>query len=825
MSVLGKIGAIGTGAALGAGASIGGAIGNVITEAGKGFLQGAIGRTAAAGFAAGTTGAKASPKASPSTGGGDDQIRAIRDLQSDFADNKEVLKDIQYDLAATRETLGNIGVVLVQSNMTLGKILDKLPGTFEKAIGNAITGALAGAGIGAGAAAAAAGAAGAAALASKTNAAKSVSTAQNLARGVGSRLPLIGGALSGGMEYAETGNLAKSLLVGGGSFLGTLAGGAVGSVVGPAGTIAGGIGGSFAGEGAGRWLYDTFFGSESEKMAELAKKEEEKEKEKEKKEGEAATKDTINFSSKEIVFKADNIKFDVIGAAGAATSSFSGSNMSAAPSGTGTAPGGTGVAPAAAPGGTGSGSAPGGSPSGGAGSGSAPAQTGFSPATQAAAAQASIATRGRFLNQGQFGPNLPSSSTPGATANTAAGSTMEGFMPPTEPGASAPAAKGKTEEEKKPDASMVAGSTMEGFMPPTAPEAAAPTAPSKPSKEYAEQKIGPQGGARVRKPAATKPAAPSGPSQDEVRKLWERYNETGSPADFVRADKAMMAMQAAQAAAGAAGKVVAQGGRKAAPKKAADLGPASMYGESDAEYRSRIATQEAAAKEGAPGYEGVAGKILTQAQQREKDLEAERIRRAAEEESKDDAERIRATSERAKLVQDQELEKGAAEGKSLAQMRQEGSGAAMTIRNALRGRDLTSLSERRADVAEGSKATPGESMDAELVGGVTGFNAKDWNAAYRLQRATDAGSSSDMGFGAGGAALNQVRSGEQLMSASTIAEQQFREAVNRSATSPYTEGSVLSEQPPTRQPESSTNEVPGAMLDDARLISIFGFGG
>jgi hypothetical protein len=296
----------------------------------------------------------------------------------------------------------------------------------------------------------------------------------------------------------------------------------------------------------------------------------------------------------------------------------------------------------------------------------------------------------------------------------------------------------------------------------------------------------------------------------------------GRPELFIRADKAQRELDAKKTA-GAAAAPGGKGGKKAPPKKAADLGSASMYGESDAEYRKRIASQEAAVKEGAPGYEGVPGKILTHAQQREKDLEAERIRRAAEEESRDDAERISAAGERAKLVQDAELEKGAAQGKSLAQMRQEGSGAAMTIRNALRGRDLTALSERRADAAEGDKASPGAPMDAELVGG-SGFDAKKWSEAYRLQRAPDAASSADMGFGAGGASLNQVRSGEQLMSASTLAEQQMRDAIAKSAVSPYSDSSQMPEQVKSRQPESSTNEVPGAMLDDLRLQSIFGFG-
>ena len=45
-------------------------------------------------------------------------------------------------------------------------------------------------------------------------------------------------------------------------------------------------------------------------------------------------------------------------------------------------------------------------------------------------------------------------------------------------------------------------------------------------------------------PAQAAPAA--GPTQDQVRQLWERYNQTGNPADFERANQAMQAMERAQ---------------------------------------------------------------------------------------------------------------------------------------------------------------------------------------------------------------------------------------------------------------------------------------
>jgi len=251
------------------------------------------------------------------------------------------------------------------------------------------------------------------------------------------------------------------------------------------------------------------------------------------------------------------------------------------------------------------------------------------------------------------------------------------------------------------------------------------------------------------------------------------YNPDGSinwgnpdnPADFFRADQARMS---------GAGRVMAQGGsvgaggkgskKKPVPKKKVDLGPASMYGESDSEYRARQAAKDTAIAEGAPGYEGVPGKILTHAQKQVSDLEAERVRRGIEEESIDDADRIRAEGERAKLVQDAEITKKAQAGQSLSEMRQGGSGAAMTLRNARMGRPLGPEEQREeaAAIARAAQATPGESMDAELVGGVEGFNAQDFTKAYKLQRAPDTASSASMGAGPGGADLNRVTDTQAL---------------------------------------------------------------
>ncbi|WP_459933252.1 VgrG-related protein [Fundidesulfovibrio butyratiphilus] len=63
-------------------------------------------------------------------------------------------------------------------------------------------------------------------------------------------LPVLGGLLSGGMEYALTGSVAKGVGSGVGSTVGAIAGGALGSVLGPAGTVGGAVLGGMAGD----WL-------------------------------------------------------------------------------------------------------------------------------------------------------------------------------------------------------------------------------------------------------------------------------------------------------------------------------------------------------------------------------------------------------------------------------------------------------------------------------------------------------------------------------------------------------------------------------------------
>ena len=63
-------------------------------------------------------------------------------------------------------------------------------------------------------------------------------------------LPLVGGLLAGGVEYAQSGSAAKAVGSGVGSTVGAIAGGALGSVLGPAGTVGGAVLGGVAGD----WL-------------------------------------------------------------------------------------------------------------------------------------------------------------------------------------------------------------------------------------------------------------------------------------------------------------------------------------------------------------------------------------------------------------------------------------------------------------------------------------------------------------------------------------------------------------------------------------------
>jgi hypothetical protein len=75
------------------------------------------------------------------------------------------------------------------------------------------------------------------------------------------KLPFIGGAIAGGLEYLNTGNLKKSLSIGGGAIGGGAIGATIGSFIAPGiGTAIGGIAGSYIGEVISSKIYDSFSG-------------------------------------------------------------------------------------------------------------------------------------------------------------------------------------------------------------------------------------------------------------------------------------------------------------------------------------------------------------------------------------------------------------------------------------------------------------------------------------------------------------------------------------------------------------------------------------
>lgn len=257
------------------GAAVGGAGLALAASAGKGFLEGAIGKTAAGGFTSGLkrarSGARGSPKTTGLTGDSErDTVIASRDLQSDVADQKQILKSISQEAAATRETMAEVGMWIVKNDLLLTKILDKLPNQFERNIDNIVKGALTAAGV--------IGAGGAAAAAARAAAPRVMPRFA----GVGGAAGVVGGL---GLNYAAdmagdagynnvSGVLGTGSYAAGGAGIGGMVGGAKGALIGGA---VGGLYGLY--QNAGK-----FGGSTN----------------------------ATNFnSSKEIVFKADKITFQV----------------------------------------------------------------------------------------------------------------------------------------------------------------------------------------------------------------------------------------------------------------------------------------------------------------------------------------------------------------------------------------------------------------------------------------------------------------------------------------------------------------------------------
>lgn len=85
---------------------------------------------------------------------------------------------------------------------------------------------------------------------------------------VGSKgIPLLGGFVAGGADYAMHRNLGHALFTGGGTVLGQLGGGALGAFAGGWGAIPGEIGGGIGGGMAGGALWDTLFGKKPDTNA------------------------------------------------------------------------------------------------------------------------------------------------------------------------------------------------------------------------------------------------------------------------------------------------------------------------------------------------------------------------------------------------------------------------------------------------------------------------------------------------------------------------------------------------------------------------------
>jgi hypothetical protein len=319
---------------------------NLLKKAGEGFLTGALGGTVGGGIVSGlrasSTGAAPSGKQTGTTGDDTkDIVNAIRDLQSDTNSNSAELKSINDNISGMRETLGNGFTVLYRSGMETNKLLSQILSKTDGGgsiidipdINRTRSGG-----------------------ASKPGGASRVGT---VLRGAGGRLPVVGGVIAGGLEYAETGNIGRSIASGAGTAIGGVLGAVGGSLAGPVGTVVGGVGGGLAGEKAGTALYDRFFGggAKTEKMAEL----ETKEAEQKAKAASPAEKDSITYNAKEIIFKSDKLTFEYTkkeeNTSGSSGSSFTSSAPGPAAPGP-AAPGPAAPGPAGPSGSTGGGGAP-----------------------------------------------------------------------------------------------------------------------------------------------------------------------------------------------------------------------------------------------------------------------------------------------------------------------------------------------------------------------------------------------------------------------------------------------------------------------------------
>jgi hypothetical protein len=274
-----------------------------LRDAGTGFLKGALGGTIGGAIAKGMAGSGATP---PGTGAnaattgdsGKDTVNAVRDLQTDLNAQTGIQKQISDGIQMQASMLAQLSKTQNVTNELLNKIYSKI-GSGSSLLPDINLGDRARPGA----------------------PGSPKPQARGLARIGGAKLPVIGGLIDGGLEYAETGNIGRSIASGAGTAIGGALGAIGGSFAGPVGTFAGGVGGGMAGGKASTALYDRFFGgSKTEQMAELTKKEElqKLEASKDKLQSIVQNLESATYNSKQIIFKADSIKFETTGGAAAA---------------------------------------------------------------------------------------------------------------------------------------------------------------------------------------------------------------------------------------------------------------------------------------------------------------------------------------------------------------------------------------------------------------------------------------------------------------------------------------------------------------------------
>lgn len=290
-------------------AGIGSAIGRgvkgfgkeVAKEVGTNFLRGALGGTvggAIAGqFSGSDTGAQRSGAQTGLTGDSTkDMINSVRDLQKDLNYQTSIIQKQTGILSNQTAILASGFNMLERSNQAILKQLRDMK-SFGPNMPNID---LSGGGGGGGSS-------------KKTGGPR---TGGSWLKGLGKAGSVAAGGLAAYDEYQESGSYGRAAAMGAGTGLGAWGGAAGGALAGtivggPIGAIIGGLLGGFAGGSAGNWGTKQLLGPsksnpQSARMTELSKKEEAN-----KQKAQDLLKESITFTSKELVFKADNIKFEI----------------------------------------------------------------------------------------------------------------------------------------------------------------------------------------------------------------------------------------------------------------------------------------------------------------------------------------------------------------------------------------------------------------------------------------------------------------------------------------------------------------------------------